>query len=346
MIKGLLFAGLIGALSILGWAKNHEIIAPTNSTSTKTFQLKPDSAENNFTIPAGDYTYTIDHGGKKRLWIAHVPASYTGKKPTPMILNFHGAGGNAESAMNSTQMNLHSDKEGYIVVYPEGTGKKVLGKLLAYWNVEKYMGRNTDVSGVDDLGFVSAIIDDMSKKFNIDSKRIFATGLSRGGMMTYYLACQPNSKIAAFAPVSTNFVNDEATCQPGRPVSIIHFHGTADRVLPYKGGLSDPTLPEALSNNVSYLSAPASVTVFAKKNGCSDSPKIVYTKGKASCAGYLSCQDSSEVILCTLTDAGHTWPGGQHDLNLEAWKKIVGSINYDLPANETMWEFFKRHPLN
>lgn len=299
----------------------------------------------NFSFFKRDQIFKINYGGQDRLWISHISKKYDGKISVPLVINLHGAGGSAESAKNSSGMNNHSDKEGYIVVYPEATGKKILGKVSGYWNVDVDLGRNTDTRGVNDVGFINKIIDEMSSKYKIDQKRIYVTGLSRGGMMAYYLACQPNSRIAAIAPVSSTFVNNPALCETGRSIPVIHFHGTADRVLPYNGGYSDKSLPDLLQNNFFYLSAKNSVEVFAKKNNCPMKQQVVYTKGNVSCSAYNGCPRQGNVVLCTVRGGGHTWPGGSYEIKSDLWKNLVGEINRDISANEIMWEFFKAHPL-
>lgn len=297
------------------------------------------ASDNMFTLKSGDYDFTIQHNGTQRRYLVHAPASYDKSKPTPVVMVFHGGGSNPEGIMKQSQMNKKSDSAGFIAVYPAGTGPKLLGKTVGTWNAGRCCGYAKD-NKIDDVGFVEAVLDDLGTKFNIDNKRIYSTGHSNGALFSYRLACELSDRIAAIAPNSAQDSLDN--CMPSRKVSVMHFHGTADPSAFYNGGhCGGRTKDEGWDCS--------SVEDYIKKwsqiNGCENRTKVIYQNGNATCISYEGCDEGSEVILCSITGAGHTWPGGQELFDTSAWREMVGAISYDISANDMMWEFFKRHSL-
>ncbi|KXK14629.1 MAG: phospholipase/carboxylesterase [Chloroflexi bacterium OLB14] len=181
-----------------------------------------------------DELRTLQHDGLERTYLLHVPSSYDENKATSLVLLFHGGGGNAENQQRTSGFNELANKEGFIVAYPNGTGK-FSDKILT-WNGGICCGYASE-NQIDDVGFIRALVTELQTQYNIDSKRIYATGFSNGGIMSYRLACEASDLFAAIAPVSGT-QNFEA-CKPSEPVSLIHFHGTDDTHLPYNGGIGD-----------------------------------------------------------------------------------------------------------
>ena len=201
--------------------------------------------------------------------------------------------------------------------------------------------------GIDDVGFVGAMLDQLAKDYDVDPKRVFATGASNGGTMVYRLACDLADRIAAVAPVAANQL--DISCKPERPISIIHFHGLADRFVLFDGGVG-PELED------DWTPIPATIDAWRKRDKCSAKEEVTYKKGGARCISYDSCAEGTEVVLCTAKDGGHTWPGGTYGgypiCNRRPWgllcrkiKKYVGKISKDISATDVMWEFFEEHPL-
>jgi polyhydroxybutyrate depolymerase len=298
----------------------------------------------------GDYDFSLQHDGLKRTYKVYVPASYDKQAPTPVVLNFHGGFGNAQSAERQSGMSKSADRKGFILVYPEA----VIGPLhesgmhYQHWNGGPRVDPSKS-SDVDDVGFVSAMLDKLKKDFNIDSKRVYATGISNGGTMVYRLACQLSERIAAIAPVETNQLAIE--CSPNRPISIIHFHGLADRFVPYEGGIG-PELPD------DWKPIETTISQWVKHNGCPKTPKISYNKeGDVTFYTYGPGDKGTEVILCLIKEHGHTWPGkgiyigakvcglNQEGLLCKKLQETFGSRNYDFSANDAMWNFFKKHSI-
>jgi polyhydroxybutyrate depolymerase len=293
------------------------LVSVAMGTSFATAQVNP-----------GDHIHTISVNGTERQYIVHVPSSYSPTAATAVVLNFHGGGSNANRQMVLSRMNETSDAYGFLVVYPEGT-KAVIGPWRT-WNAGSCCGRAMR-DNVDDVQFSAAIIDDLDRKYSIDKRRVFATGMSNGAMMAYRLACELSNRIAAIAPVGATIGVDH--CRPSRPVSVLHFHGTADKFAPYRGGYGKIWASDK------FKSVADTIAIFVVLNGCGNQPVVSYQKGDVTCLSYPSCKDKSSVVLCPIENGGHTWPGGPPLL------KRGGKTSYDVSASEAMWKFFEAHPL-
>ena len=177
----------------------------------------------------GDHSRTLQVGGRERSYIVHVPPKYDPKKPTPVVLAFHGAMTNAPIMALSSGLSTKADEAGFIVVFPNGTGK---GNPLLVWNSGGFNKQYAERLP-DDVAFVRAILDELPKLVNVDPKRVYATGISNGGMMCYRLAAELSQRIAAIAPVAGTISVEKS--RPQRPVPVMHFHGTEDRLVPFNG---------------------------------------------------------------------------------------------------------------
>ncbi len=290
----------------------------------------------------GVVTISLMHQGLERTCDVHVPVSYNGKTAVPVVMVFHGGGGNAGNVREQSGMNAKADREGFIVVYPQGTGKKRFGKMQGSWNSGKAGGGEAYKQNIDDVGFINRMLDQLEAKFNIDKDRIYSTGISMGGMISYRLACESSERIAAIAPVSTALVTEP--CMPKRPVPVMHFQGTADRLIPYQGGKSDATLPKKVVVGGSYPSTKEVIGFWTAEDQCPAKSRVTYQKGEATCETYGPCAGNAEVILCTIRGGGHTWPGTKEEIKKSWLNKILGKTTEDISATDAMWEFFKRHP--
>lgn len=286
---------------------------------------------------AKDCHFSLQANGRIRKYNVHLPYGFQLKKNLPVVIFLHGGGGSIKGAY---QEGLHkaSDKYGFILVVPAGSG--VYSEALLTWNAGEWEGGKccgwASDHAVDDVSFISRIIDDLKIKFDIDEKQIFVTGISNGAMMAYRLACELSGKIAAVAAVAPPAVPQG--CAPSRPVSIMHIIGTADPCVPYQGGEG-----KACLNKVRFKaqSAEEMVSSWRQMNSCSDSVNTSYQNGKATCIAYESCGRNSAVEFCTMEGAGHTWPSGRQYLS----KEKVGTVSFDLSFHQ-IWEFFKKHPLS
>lgn len=309
----------------------------------------------------GDFEQAIEHDGLDRRYLIHVPPSYRTGAAAPVVLAFHGGGGNALQAMESFGLNETADRHGFLAIYPEGSGRRIAGRHLGTWNTWKCCGSALR-KGVDDVGFVSALIDDLMAKLTIDAGRIYATGISNGGMMAYRLGCELSARIAAIAPVGSP--GGLGPCEPTRAVPLLHFHGTADPCAPYGGGdpcggcfgsLMERRTGFALGRTrMSCSPIPAQIEDWARRNGVIGSRASRRVTPRTECVTYGSGQPG-ETTLCSVDGMGHVWPGAgpplpcEEDPGSRACRdriEVVGPHDSEVPANQMMWDFFARHELS
>jgi polyhydroxybutyrate depolymerase len=287
-------------------------------------------------LGAGNYGRRLVQGEHKRYYEVHVPPGYSPGKAAPVVLVLHGGSGFATLMRFITHMDEVSDQEGFLVVYPAGTSPQYDDRML-FWNTGRPM-RNKDQEAVDDVAFIATVLDDLASFFTVDEKRVYATGISNGGAMSYRLAAELSERIAAIAPVAGQMAVGEFKVTPKRPVSVMHFAGKLDPHNPYEGGSSETVRgafePHALKP------VPEVIDSWVKQNGCSPQPAEKRV-GKAHSLTYTGCKEGAEVVLWVLEDAGHTWPGGEVTRLDE--KAESGEVNRDVDASRTMWEFFQRH---
>ena len=213
-------------------------------------------------IKPGDHARTLTVDGLQRRYVVHVPPQYDSETPAPVVLVFHGGGGNPESMIRFSGMNRKADPVGFLAVYPAGTGQ--LKRMLTFngGNCCGYAKRN----GVDDVEFTRKLLEDLADWAPIDSKRVCATGMSNGGIMAYYLASQLPDQIAAIAPVGGPTGTE--TCDPKRPVSVIHFHGMDDEFAAFEGGKGKKRA------GTDFYSVEHSIQAWVKANGCNTAPVV------------------------------------------------------------------------
>lgn len=260
----------------------------------------------------------LEHDGNARSYELYVPSDYDGGTPLPLVLNFHGFTSSGPLQQEGTKMNETAEREGFIVVYPNG--------LDSSWNAGVCCGRSAETE-VDDVGFTRAVIEDMGARGCIDTARIYATGMSNGGFLSHRLACEAADVIAAAAPVAAVLGIDESACSPSRPISIIQLNGTADPLVAYEGG--------GLSGSPG---AEQSVQGWIERNRCTGDPVVTYQNDAATCETVGGCEGDVSVTLCSIDGAGHCWPGQPCP---ERLGNLVGEPTFDIDANEVMWELFE-----
>ncbi|AQQ09098.1 Haloalkane dehalogenase [Sedimentisphaera cyanobacteriorum] len=284
-----------------------------------------------------DYTKAVMVGNTQRRYWVHLPPEYDSNQPTAVVVAFHGGGGNPQSMMTLSGLNEKSDEEGFIVVYPYGSGIDP-NQSLSFngGNCCSYAMQNN----INDIAFVDALLDDLSETVNVDPNRIYATGFSNGSIMTYLAASELSERFAAVAPVGGPMGTE--TCNPSRPVPIIHFHGTSDQFAPFNGGYG--TNPVGGPGVTDFYSVDHSIQNWVRTNGCDPDPDAVpmpnieddgtFVVRKT----YSSGLQGSEVLLYVIMGGGHTWPGREPTVN------FLGKSTKDISANDLMWEFFQKHP--
>jgi polyhydroxybutyrate depolymerase len=241
----------------------------------------------------------------------------------------HGAGGNG---LNMEKLTLYSDladADGFIAVYPDG--------LNGIWN-DGRAGDSRVPSDLDDVGFISTMIDALAEQFNVDTSRVFATGYSMGGMMAFRLGCELQDKIAAVASVASTFPGYLLqSCDSAMPVPVLVVQGTEDDVIPWDG--------IRRGNFIIYLSTAETAVYWAAHNGCTPDPEVVEGLDLAAKDGtlvrqvfYTDCNNNSDVMIYAIAGGGHTWPGSKVTAT---W----GITSFDLYASPAIWQFFEGHTL-
>jgi polyhydroxybutyrate depolymerase len=267
--------------------------------------------------------------GTERTFIVHLPpAAATGQQELPVVFAFHGGGGNAENERRVSNFDPLADQKGFIVVYPNGSGR--LEDKLLTWNGGNCCGYAV-TNDIDDVAFVRQIVVELQSLARIDLKRIYATGFSNGGIFSYRLACDASDLIAAIAPVSGT--QNYPGCQPREPISVIHFHGTADENLPYNGGSG----PKSVAG-VQFASVKESIDFWVNFDQCKLPPQTE-TNSNFQIDNFRNCTDGSTIELYTIFGGGHAWPGSSGPAG-PGGDQPVQSI----PATELIWQFFETHP--
>jgi polyhydroxybutyrate depolymerase len=280
----------------------------------------------------GDHWRSIELDGRTRSYLVHVPPKSDSKRSAPLVLAFHGAMTNASIMAFASDLSTKADKAGFVVAYPNGTGK---GDMLLVWNSGGIRGP-ADAHLPDDVKFTERLLDDLARVVKIDRKRVYATGMSNGGMMCYRLAAELSDRIAAIAPVSGTMAVDG--CRPQFPVPVIHFHGTADKLVPFEG------FDRQAGGVVPFKSVDETIRTWVRIDGCPGRPKTVQIPDTAHDGStveemiYGPGRNGAEVVLFKVKDGGHTWPGRPWPV---PW---LGKTTSNISANDLMWEFFQRHP--
>jgi polyhydroxybutyrate depolymerase len=276
-----------------------------------------------------DREHFLTHGGRRRRYVVHVPKGVDPTRPLPVVLGFHGGLGHAESFRALSRLNEAADRHEFLAVYPDGTGR---GKMLTF-NAGACCGYALDHK-VDDVGFTRLVLDDLSNHYRVDSQRVYATGMSNGAMLCYRLACELSDRIAAIGPVAATMQCDGPP--PARPVPVIHFHGRKDPVAFYQGGKTRFGL-------VTHRAVTDTIAWWVKVNHCQEQPVESKETRDYLCQRYAPAAGTkgAPVVLYTLLEGGHTWPGGVDLTAHLGTGKLIASVD----ADALMWQFFERFSL-
>jgi len=290
----------------------------------------------------GNYELALAWDGLQRSYLVHVPPQASGGGALPVVINFHGAGSTAEIERGYTRMDAAADRDGYIAVYPNGSSG-FNGRFLT-WNAGTCCGPAA-LFGVDDVGFVRAMLDDLAKRARIDPRRVYATGLSNGAMMAYRVAAEASDRIAAVAGVAG--VMALTRFAPTRAMPVMHIHSTSDHIARYDGGFGPAALAadtrvlnigveEMVERWLGFDACPHQPAVLDAISGRPGTPDERHTAIKRV---YAPCRDGAEVVVWQLGGGvGHVWPGGIRDYDPE----LLGEGTAVIDANTEIWKFFSR----
>ncbi len=272
-----------------------------------------------------DRKYEISIGGITRNFLLYVPGSIDKDHPLPLVLVFHGGGGHAYNMPRFTGFDTLAQTRGFIIAYPDSVN--------GHWNDTRAL------SPADDVGFVSALISEVERKYPVDPTRIYATGISNGGFFAQRLACDLSDQIAAVASVAATMPETLVpACHPAHPVSVMFIQGTNDPLVHMEGGNIARTHGRNISlahavyfwlNHDEIKSKPESTDLPSHDPNGTRVHRDIHAGGK----------QNSEVVVYTIRGAGHTWPGGPQYFP----EILVGKVNHDLNATEVIWDFFAHH---
>ncbi len=247
----------------------------------------------------------------------------------PLVIVLHGGGGNALNAETMTGFTDKAKREGFVVVYPDGSSRR--GQLLT-WNAGHCCGYAME-QRVDDVGFIDALIDNLAARHAIDRARVYVTGMSNGAMMSHRVGIELSGKVAAIAPVVGAVFGDEP--RPRSRVSALMINGLLDEIVPYHGGLTAGRTREAW-DGTPPKPALHQARFWAEANGCSLTPRAE-DRGRYLTSEH-DCPDGTGVTMYSVKDNGHAWPGGKPGTSRGS------TPSTSLNATDVIWAFFQAHP--
>ena len=297
-------------------------------------------------------------GGGDREYRRFVPSGYEPATPLPLVVDLHGLTMTDDMEAAVTGMEPLADEEGFLVVTPQGLGD------IPFWNFIS--------AGIatDDVSFLGELVAQVGDDLCVDTSRVYATGMSNGGLMASDLACRLPDVFAAVAPVDgVTFLDG---CEDGPPVSYQAIYGTADNVLPYDGGLGGPIRGFLSSNpldaseadteeqedQISSIAFPPvddALAKWAERNGCAVEPVEDRISDEVVRRSWPDCDSGAEVVLYVVEGGGHSWPGtplfnggaaAEADTAAGGLTSVAGTTTMDISATELAWEFFQRHQLD
>lgn len=269
--------------------------------------------------PGTTSTIQMKSDNKQRSYLLYIPSSFSNTEPHALIMSFHGYASNDLTQEKISQFNSIANSNNIIIVYPQGT----TGLLAARgWNT----GHHPTITAKDVL-FVSNLLNTLQANLCIDPKQIYATGFSNGGGFSGELACKLSNRIAAYAPISGSYMTAFSSCPTTRAVSILEFHGTADKINPYTG-ISD----------INELSTQIWLTRWAKKDDCSSKPEVTQETKNIIKYVWKKCRDGAAIIHYKIVGEGHFIPKVKFPLTINGKVQKVNSSG-------VIWNFFQQHPL-
>jgi len=288
----------------------------------------------------GDHERALAHGGRERSYVLHVPPGASAT-PRPLLLAFHGGGGNGAGFQRYAGLDPLADRDGWLVAYPNGTHHVFAGRLLT-WNAGGCCAYAQEAA-VDDVGFALAVVEDVARRAAVDRSRIYATGHSNGAMLAYRLGAEAADRVAAIAPVAGAMTLEPFA--PRRPVPVLHIHSVDDPRAPFAGGVTQRAGREIRHRSVEGAllrwRAADACPAAAEERDRRQRPAADGTVHTATLLVWAPCAAGSEVRLWKLTGGGHGWPGADPVLP----ERVMGPRTDVISAAEEVWAFLGRFSL-
>lgn len=293
-------------------------------------------------VPSGPKTYKnkvdIRIMGNRRSYLVHVPPAHATQYPLPLVVAIHGAFETAKYMEERSGFSDLADKKGFVVVYPNGFG---LFGLLQHWNAGHCCGKAA-ADGLDDVGFLTNVIEDVEERLRIDPNRIYMVGFSNGGMLAYRFAAEKAGILSALAAVAATIGSTSSGDEPlwrmpdpVAPLPLIALHGLADEAIPAQGGVSPKR-----GGDQSFLSVKDATNFWIRNNGCDPDPLLEEIhKGDVLKQTWQGCREHADVALYLLEDWAHVWPGLYYTADLGQDNPLK-----DFNAAAIIWDFFESHP--
>lgn len=271
---------------------------------------------------------SVEHDGLTRTFRVWLPPDYDDVSPLPVVLLLHGGFGSGAQIETASRMLPVAASAGFVVVSPDGTAGT---NGIRTWNAGGCCGASA-ANNVDDVGFISALLDHLESSLCIDRRRVFASGMSNGAMLSHRLACDLGDRVAAVAPVSGTDMT--SSCAPARPVPIHEVHGTLDANVPFDGGMG------CGAANVNFQSVPATIEAWKQRGDCRDTATSTTQIGNATCSLYGDCAPGARVGICVVDGGGHQWPGGEPPAVAGLPGCAFGEQSQSYSASQEAWNFF------
>jgi len=283
-------------------------------------------------VPGTATPDALVHDGLTRTFRVYVPASYDPATPTPVVLLFHGGFGSGAQIEANAKIVEVAEEKGFIAVSPDGV---LSPGGIRTWNGGGCCGYATS-AGIDDVGFVRALIDRLETNACVDRRRVYAAGMSNGAVLTHRLACDLADRIRAIGPVAGTDMT--SSCAPARPVAVMHVHGSDDANVPFDGGLGCGLA------GVPFTSVPGTIARAVSRNGCEGTPYTSLVQGDGTCTRQGQCPFGTDVDLCVIAGGGHVWPGGTPPILPGIGDCLFGYQSQSFIATRVLWNFFALHP--